>query len=155
MPAAMFRLLTGQETPMYIWTMDGGPPHRMGCQLWLVNSWGKPSWPVSGGIHSCQFISFFLNFEQMTSILRRFFPCLCLKCNGHFIDMRCFSHLTSERGSVSVYVCVYCLLFICAVCASLCVTSVRLCGRTYQVNASQFIFYIHVMQYDTSTILLV
>ena len=63
---------------------------------------------------------------------------LCLTCIGHFIDMRCFFHPTSWRDCVCVRVCV-CVIYLSCLCF-FCVTPVRLCGRTYRANASQFIF---------------
>lgn len=121
-----------------------GPLHRTGCQLWLVVLRDKPSWPVTGGedcfsplIHFSSFFFFFFlwadDFNSLSSL-----PCLCLTCSGHFIDMRRFFHQTSWRDSVCGCVCTVCYLFVLSVL--FCVTSVRLCGRTYWVNASQFIF---------------
>ncbi len=113
-PSAVIGYLTGQTKL----TSDRGGRGS----LLLVNSFLSSSF-------------FFLWADDFSS--SSFLPCLCLTCNGHFVDMRCFFP-SDQLKRQCVCVCVYCYLFVLPVL--FCVTSVRLCGRTYRVNASQFIF---------------
>lgn len=70
---------------------------------------------------------------------------LCLTCNSHYIDTGCLIHSTSWRDRVYVFVC-GCAWILFAIYLSC------LCGLTERIRHSLF-FYIHVMQYDTSTLL--
>lgn len=177
MPAAMFRLLTGQETPMYIWTMSGerSPWRAVSCD-WLTHHRGEASWAVTGdrgegtggarttspthfiSLSSSSTFIFYFSIEPTTSDLRHLSFCLCLlTCNGHSIDMRRFSISRAEKTVCAcvyerVYECVW--IFICPVCASVCVW-VCVCVDLLSDCITLYFFYTHVTEYDTSTILLV
>ena len=139
-----------------------GSLHRMGCdQLWLVFLWVKPSWPVTGGgggggriTSPCRFMSLFflILFELMTSSSSSR-PSSVLNMHRPFYWHEMLFP-SNQLKRLCVCACV-CVLFICPVCAfSVSLQWDCVDGLTERMRHSLF-FYIHVMQYGTSTILLV
>lgn len=124
------------------------PPHGTGSQLRSViiqtnltsdrvEDYSSPSFQFS-------LLFLFFVFGLMTSTPHHL-SSLCLTCDSHYTDTGCLIHSTSWRDRVYVFVrgCAWILFAIYLSC---------LCGLTERIRHSLF-FYIHVMQYDTSTLL--